>query len=197
MQTSVTNESSRAELSRSQVCRVDLDFWIDLDRCLKTQDRLRSDRCNIQVGSTRIESVEPSRSSCADQLSSVSSVKSQCNRLSCICGPLDIEIPLHFMCQLKQQCNTFAVPATGAGVEPQFSKSRRIASWARSRMNPNTICESIKYNDYLSCTGQPLTRSKWRRTTTTQPEPESADDDEAHSEEDEEYKIQMIVWNKE
>jgi hypothetical protein len=45
--------------------------------------------------------------------------------------------------------DTFAVPATGAGVERQFSKSGRIDTWARNRMNPGTLCESMKFNDYL------------------------------------------------
>ena len=35
--------------------------------------------------------------------------------------------------------DVFAVPCTGAGVEREFSKGRRIATWSRSRLHPDTI----------------------------------------------------------
>jgi hypothetical protein len=39
--------------------------------------------------------------------------------------------------------DTFAVPATGAGVERMFSKSGRVASWSRVRLQAATIRERI------------------------------------------------------
>jgi len=35
--------------------------------------------------------------------------------------------------------DVFAVPCTGAGVEPEFSKGRRVAAWSRSLLHPDTI----------------------------------------------------------
>ena len=35
--------------------------------------------------------------------------------------------------------DVFAVPCTGAGVECEFSKGRRVATWSRSRLHPDTI----------------------------------------------------------
>ena len=32
--------------------------------------------------------------------------------------------------------DVFAVPCTGAGVECEFSKGRRVAPWSRSRLHP-------------------------------------------------------------
>ena len=59
--------------------------------------------------------------------------------------------------------DTFAVSATGAGVERQFSLSGRVATWGRALLKPETICEIMRYKDYLNRTGQSLTRNK-RRT---------------------------------
>ena len=49
--------------------------------------------------------------------------------------------------------DVFAVPATGAGVERQFSKSGRIATWARALLHPDTVRDIMMYKDYLSRTG--------------------------------------------
>ena len=46
--------------------------------------------------------------------------------------------------------DTLAVPTTGAGVEREFSKSRRVVSWMRSRLNPGTIKELMMYKNYLA-----------------------------------------------
>ena len=40
---------------------------------------------------------------------------------------------------IKMLCDTLAVPVTGAGVEREFNKSRRVINWTRSRLNPGTI----------------------------------------------------------
>jgi hypothetical protein len=59
--------------------------------------------------------------------------------------------------------NTFAVPATGAGVERQFSKSGRVATRFRTLLKPDTICEMMRYKRYLSRAGQPLVPAKTQR----------------------------------
>ena len=56
--------------------------------------------------------------------------------------------------------DVFAVPATGAGVERQFSKSGRIATWARALLHPDTVRDIMMYKDYLSRTGKPLTHGR-------------------------------------
>lgn len=53
--------------------------------------------------------------------------------------------------------DTIAVPATGAGVEREFKKPGRMATWMRSRLNPNIICEIMRYKNYLSRIGKPMT----------------------------------------
>jgi hAT family C-terminal dimerisation region len=45
--------------------------------------------------------------------------------------------------------DTLAVPCTGAGVEREFSKSRRVTPWTRNRLNPDTISEIMMYKNYL------------------------------------------------
>ena len=44
----------------------------------------------------------------------------------------------------------FAVPATGAGVEREFSKSRRVATSLRSRLSSKTITNIMLYKNYLA-----------------------------------------------
>ena len=46
--------------------------------------------------------------------------------------------------------DTFAVPATGAGVEREFSKSGRVASWTRGRLNHTTISETMLYKNMVA-----------------------------------------------
>ena len=46
--------------------------------------------------------------------------------------------------------DTLAVPATGAGVERQFSLSGRITTAIRSRLNPDTISKIMMYKDHLT-----------------------------------------------
>jgi hypothetical protein len=45
--------------------------------------------------------------------------------------------------------DTFAVPATGAGVERTFSKSGRVATWSQARLKTSTIRETMLYKDFL------------------------------------------------
>ena len=49
--------------------------------------------------------------------------------------------------------DVFAVPATGAGVERQFSRSGRIATALRCRLLPSTISAIMMYKDHLARTG--------------------------------------------
>ena len=44
----------------------------------------------------------------------------------------------------------FAVPATGAGVEREFSKSGRVATSLRSRLSSKTITNIMLYKNYLA-----------------------------------------------
>ena len=98
--------------------------------------------------------------------------------------------------------DTFAVPATGAGVERQFSKSGRIDTWARNRMNPSTVCESMKYNDYLRRKGTPLISCKKRRLLSelghlTASGGDELNDDKDEGSDTEENKIEILEWEKE
>lgn len=51
----------------------------------------------------------------------------------------------------------FAVPATDAGVEREFSKSRRIATAQRSRLSSKTITNIMLYKNYLTRQDKKLT----------------------------------------
>ena len=86
--------------------------------------------------------------------------------------------------------DVFAVPATGAGVERQFSKSGRIATWARALLHPDTVRDIMMYKDYLSRTGKPLTHG--RRGLEIYDDGDSKDRDE-----DPEENAKMIEWEKE
>ena len=92
--------------------------------------------------------------------------------------------------------DTFAVPATGAGVDRQFSKSGRIATWSRSRLHPETIGEMMRYKNYLSRIGEPLLP---RKTAKFNPEigEEPAAEDGMEDSENEENHIRILEWEKE
>ena len=51
--------------------------------------------------------------------------------------------------------DTLTVPCTGAGVERQFSKSRRATPWTRARLSPETFGQIMMYKDYLHRKDQP------------------------------------------
>ena len=90
--------------------------------------------------------------------------------------------------------DVFAVPATGAGVECQFSKRGRIATcpatWARALLHPDTVRDIMMYKDYLSRTGKPLTHG--RRGSDIYDDGDSKGRDE-----DPEESAKMIEWEKE
>jgi hypothetical protein len=50
--------------------------------------------------------------------------------------------------------DTWAVPATGAGVEREFSKSGKVASWQRARLDHSTISETMIYKAKLTREGK-------------------------------------------
>lgn len=54
--------------------------------------------------------------------------------------------------------DTFAVPATGAGVEREFSKSGRVVTCIRARLNHTTVSESMLVKSMLIRNGQALKR---------------------------------------
>ena len=86
--------------------------------------------------------------------------------------------------------DVFAVPATGAGVERQFSKSGRIATWARALLHPDTVRDIMMYKDYLSRTGKPLTHGRCGLEIYN-------DGDSKDRDEDPEESTKMIEWEKE
>jgi hAT family C-terminal dimerisation region len=45
--------------------------------------------------------------------------------------------------------DTLAVPAIGAGVETQFSRSGRIITPLRHRLSPETVNEIMMYKNHL------------------------------------------------
>ena len=58
--------------------------------------------------------------------------------------------------------DTFAVPATSAGVERMFSKSGRVALWSRARLQAATIRETMLYRDFLVRNGNSLNEERER-----------------------------------
>ena len=58
--------------------------------------------------------------------------------------------------------DVFAVPSTGAGVERRFSQSERIATWVRSLLKPETVCDLMKYKDLLVRRDEVLTPRNYR-----------------------------------
>jgi hypothetical protein len=46
--------------------------------------------------------------------------------------------------------DTLAVPATGAGVERQFSRSGRIMPSLHHQLSPNTVYEIMMYKNHLA-----------------------------------------------
>ena len=52
--------------------------------------------------------------------------------------------------------DVYAVPASRAGVEREFSQAGRVATWTRARLNPETITQSMMYKSYLSRIGKPM-----------------------------------------
>lgn len=56
--------------------------------------------------------------------------------------------------------DTFAVPATGAGVEREFSKSGRVATATRGRLNASTVSDIMIFKNWLARGGHNLIDTK-------------------------------------
>jgi len=50
--------------------------------------------------------------------------------------------------------DVYAVSASATGVEREFIKSGRVASWIQSRLDPETISETMLYKSYLARQGK-------------------------------------------
>ena len=97
--------------------------------------------------------------------------------------------------------DTFAVPATGAGVERMFSRSGRVATWGRARLNGITITEMMLYKEFLDRIGQPLDEQAERRRAERRKEnkknPKLGAEEASDSEDDEEEDPALIAWEME
>ena len=96
--------------------------------------------------------------------------------------------------------DTFAVPATGAGVERMFSRSGRVASWSRARLQAATIRETMLYKDFLVRSGNPLNeeeeRCKVERRKERKKKLKTSEDDFSESENDDGDPV-LIKWEQE
>ena len=97
--------------------------------------------------------------------------------------------------------DTFAVPATGAGVERRFSQSGRVASWTRAQLHSDTISETMLYREYLDRIGQPLNQEAEKRRVERRRERkknQEAEVEQDHSDSDEdEEEPALIKWELE
>ena len=99
--------------------------------------------------------------------------------------------------------DTFAVAATGAGVERIFSKSGRVATWSRARLKAATIRETMLYKDFLVRDGNPLNveqekprREKHKKGQKSK-EAEPFEDEAGESEDEDDEDPILIKWEKE
>ena len=94
--------------------------------------------------------------------------------------------------------DTFAVPATGAGVERIFSRSGRVATWGRARLNGITITETMLYKELLDRIGQSLDeqakRRRAERRRTKKKNPKMRTKEASDNENDEEEDLTLIAW---
>jgi hypothetical protein len=97
--------------------------------------------------------------------------------------------------------NTFAVSATGAGVERIFSRSGRVATWSRARLNSSTITETMLYKEFLGRIGQPLDEQAERRKMERRKERKKnlkmRVEEASDSEDDDEEDPALIEWELE
>ena len=97
--------------------------------------------------------------------------------------------------------DTFAVPATGAGVERMFSRSGRVATWGRARLNGITITETMLYREFFDRIGQPLDeqaeRLRAERRKAKKKNPKPVAQEASDSEDDEEENPALIAWELE
>jgi hypothetical protein len=97
--------------------------------------------------------------------------------------------------------NTFAVPATGAGVERMFSRNGRVATWGRARLNGITITETMLYKEFLDRINQPLDeQAEWHRVERRKARKKNLKlgaQEASDSEDDEEENSALIAWELE
>jgi hypothetical protein len=73
--------------------------------------------------------------------------------------------------------DTLAVPATGAGVERQFSYSGRIMTSLRRRLSPETVYEIMMYKNHLARKRQELMLWKGADANVTEEEHQIEEED--------------------
>ena len=88
----------------------------------------------------------------------------------------------------------FAVPATGASVEREFSKSGRVASWTHASLNPSAITETMVYKSYLTRTAPLASSSKHRKILAVDRGQDNSDDSDTEAETEE--RATLIIWEK-
>jgi len=93
--------------------------------------------------------------------------------------------------------DTYAVPATGSGVEREFSISRNIINNRRNRLSPKTISDSIQYKRWMVRTGVVMKFLKSQEGTSTMEIDSQVQTDSEEELEDEELNEDLIAWLKE
>jgi hypothetical protein len=93
--------------------------------------------------------------------------------------------------------DTYAVPATGSGVEREFSISGNIVNNQQNRLSPKTISDIMQYKRWMARTGVITKFLKSQEdVNTTDIEMRGQTESEEESE-DEELNEDLIVWLKE
>ena len=92
----------------------------------------------------------------------------------------------------------FAVPATGAGIERQFSKSGKVANWTRARLNHSTITDSILYKDMLFRYGEAQIHQSQGdgNLSDDDDDDEGQDDDDSNMEIQQEMTYSQGLWDE-
>ena len=97
--------------------------------------------------------------------------------------------------------DTFAIPVTGVEVERIFSRSDRVATWGRARLNGITIMETMLYKEFLDRIGQPLDeqteRRRAERKRAKKKNLKMRTEEVSDSEDDEEEEPALIAWEME
>ena len=82
-----------------------------------------------------------------------------------------------------------------------FSRSGRVATWGRARLNGITITETMLYKEFLDRIGQPLDEQAERRRAERRKEnkknPKLGAEEASDSEDDEEEDPALIAWELE
>ena len=91
--------------------------------------------------------------------------------------------------------DTFAVPATGSGVEREFSISGNIVSARRNRLSPKTISDLMQFKRWATRTGKVAEFLQNRQNLPIVPQDEYESDPESiAASEDEEINPNLIAW---